>query len=289
MIWLLISIFCNAMMFVVLRSFSHFGVRSLPALVINYFTAGICTFFFPGTITVLLNAPEQPWFTAALGTGAVFISVFILVTRTANTLGIATASVANKMSFILPVLIGVFFFNEELFISRVIAFLLAMAAVVLVSIKRPETFPSGSAGKVSFPLLLGLVVFVGSGLVDAIISYMQQTFFMEGGFIPYVGLSFLSAGTIGAVALLIRREEPSLKEIRAGILLGIPNVASIVCMMAAIGEKLVDSGVLFAVCNMGVVILSTLSSIVFFRERLSALNWAGLALGVIAIAISAAR
>lgn len=279
MIWLLLSVVCNAMLFVVLRSYSHFNVKPFPALVVNYFTAGLCGFLVPGTITSFLNVQESEWFLPALGTGAVFISVFVLVSRAANTLGISTASVANKMSFVMPVMVGIWIFGEELNFIRVMAFLLAAVAVVLVSMKKqndPEKNWSSGLG-------LGLLVFLGSGLVDAIVSYMQQTYFMEGGFIPYVSLSFLSAGTIGVVILILQRVEPGKKEIRGGILLGLPNFISIACMMAALGEKLIDSGVLFAVSNMGVVILSTFSSILFYRERLSALNWIGLSLGSVAI------
>ncbi len=280
MIWLLISIICNTLLFIVLRSYGKFKVNSFAAIIVNYFTAATLGFMYPGSLQDIPHLHSQDWFIYALFTGALFISVFLLVSRAANELGIASASVANKMSFIMPVLLGFFLFNESLGWLRILGFVLAIISVIMVSVKKEDGVKSRRAG-----LVLGILVFIGSGMVDTAISFMQNTFFMDGGSVPYIALSFLSAGTIGAAFLVIKRNEPGKKEIIGGILLGVPNFISIVCMMAALEEKMVDSGVLFAISNLSVVIFSTLSSIVLFRERLSWLNWIGIAVATAAIAI----
>ena len=278
MIWLFLSILCNTLLFIILRGYAGYGVRPFPAIIVNYFVAAACGLMVPESMNILMKVADQPWFYFSLVTGLAFISVFVLVSRAAITMGISTASVANKMSFIMPVLVGVIFFNEDLDGFRIPGFVLAMASVVLVSIKK-----NGIKGDLGAGLVLGIVVFLGSGVVDSLVNYVQQKFFTLESSVPFIAFSFLAAGTIGSLLLIFRKIEPTKKEIWGGLILGVPNFISIMAMMKAIGERAVDSGVLFAVCNLGVVLLSSFSSILLYREKLSILNWIGIALATGAI------
>src|ERR1043166_9558480 len=106
MIYLFISIVCNTLLFFLLNFFSRYGVNTLHGIVANYFTAATLGFLFDHGPASLEQVPSRPWFLLALVLGCLFISIFLLLARTAQTIGVSVASVANKMSVIIPVLVS---------------------------------------------------------------------------------------------------------------------------------------------------------------------------------------
>jgi uncharacterized membrane protein len=71
----------------------------------------------------------------------------------------------------------------------------------------------------------------------------------------------------------------------AGILLGIPNFGSIYFLFRAIGNPHLTSSSVFPLNNMGVVLLTAIFGIVFFKEILSQKNWVGVLVSVAAILV----
>jgi multidrug transporter EmrE-like cation transporter len=55
--------------------------------------------------------------------------------------------------------------------------------------------------------------------------------------------------------------------------------------MLAINESGFESSVIYPIVNMGVVLISSLCGILFFKEKLSKINYAGIALSILAIAM----
>ena len=99
----------------------------------------------------------------------------------------------------------------------------------------------------------------------------------------------MTAGIIGIMVLMAQKIKGVLvleyKNVIAGIVLGIPNYFSIYFLVKALRSDLFDSSGIFTINNVGIVIISTLLGIVFFRERLSMKNWIGIILAIISIAL----
>jgi uncharacterized membrane protein len=66
------------------------------------------------------------------------------------------------------------------------------------------------------------------------------------------------------------------KSMLAGFLIGIPNYASIWCLMEVLSIMPQQSSVLIPVNNIGIVLFSTLTATFLFREKLSLINWIGI-------------
>lgn len=285
MSWLIVSILTNTLLLLILKGFEKYGVNTLHGIVVNYLIAG-------STGIVLLGAPTYD--TYAHGTtgvmwipfvlGFLFISIFFALGRTAQVAGISVATVANKMSVVIPVLAAVLLYEETLQWVKIAGIIIALVAVWMTSKKDGKAFDMRY-------LFLPIVIFIGSGIIDALVNHMQKTT-PERTLIPFMlSVAFLTAFVIGICTIAFRtfrfRERITGKSILGGIVLGIPNYFSIYAITQALNTDIMDSSELYPVNNMGIVICSALGALIFFRERLSLLNWTGILLSVGAIALIA--
>ena len=106
MLYLIISILLNAAIFIGFRTFAHFGVRTLPAIVINYYVCVLTGLVFLGNYKEIpsLLSWESYWIYYALILGLLFIFTFNLMALTTQRLSVTVSSIAAKMSLVVPVL-----------------------------------------------------------------------------------------------------------------------------------------------------------------------------------------
>jgi drug/metabolite transporter (DMT)-like permease len=286
MIWLLISILTNTLLLLILKGFEKYGVNTLHGIVVNYCvaaTTGLCMVGFPETETLMNGAGDYLWIPVTLG--FLFISIFFTIAKTAQSAGVSVATVANKMSVVIPVIIAVLLYDESLSWIKVIGILAALVAVWLTSKKQ-----DGSEFNMRM-LLWPVVIFIGSGIIDAMVNHLQRGV-TDKSLIPFLlSLAFLSALTVGVCVVTYRavkfKEYVSGKSILGGIILGVPNYFSIYAVTKALDANLMETSALYPVNNMGIVIASAVGALIIFKEKLSAVNWFGILISVGAIALIA--
>ena len=275
----------SSALFVIFKLFSRYKIQTLYAIITNYFTASFfATFFYDGPINYSA-LPAKPWFLGTLALGVLFIVVFNITAKTSQNLGVSVASVAAKMSLVIPVMMGVLLYGETLGILKIIGIVLALAAVYFASIKdRTITVKMAT-------LILPLLLFMGSGMVDASIKFLQTTDMATADFPLFATVVFGAAGSTGIVFILIRSARYPLKlnpkNLVAGIVLGSFNYFTIHFLLMALENKALNSASIFTIINVGTVLFSTLMGILLFKEQLSMKNWAGLCLAVISIILVA--
>jgi drug/metabolite transporter (DMT)-like permease len=107
----------------------------------------------------------------------------------------------------------------------------------------------------------------------------------------FLSMCFLCAFTVGSIVVISRtvlyKERISWRSIAGGIILGIPNYFSIYGVTRALGSNVVPSAALYPINNIGMVLLAAISAMLLFGEKLSRVNWIGLAMAVAAIALMA--
>ena len=282
LIW---SIGCSSLIFVVFRAFRTYRISTFHAIVVNYLTA-----FFTGLLLYrgsvqLSEIPAQPWVTGALLLGVLFIVIFNLMARTSQELGVSVASVATKMSLVIPVLAGLILYDEQLNLMKVAGILTALVAVFFTSLKDGQRRFKRDLRIIVLPLL----VFLGSGIIDSSIKFLQTTRVPESEFSLFSATIFGFAALTGLVILLIRKPGDLLHwnpvNILGGVALGIPNFFSVYFLLRALQFKGLNSASIFTLNNVSIVMLTTLLGILLFREPMSARNWTGIALAVLSIAI----
>ncbi len=278
---LILSILASTCIFVVFKLFDRFKIHTLQAIVVNYITACATGFIdFDGTISASSIA-NASWFFYTLALGALFILVFNLMAITTQRSGLSVVSVATKMSVVVPILFGLFYYKESLGGYKLLGIVLALVAVYLTSAKGK----TASLGKRQ--LLLPALVFLGSGIIDTSIKFLEEAFVAEADVPIFSATVFGSAACIGIITLiylrLVGKIQFQFKNVIGGIALGIPNYFSIYFLVKALRSGLMESSGIFTVNNVFIVMLSTLLGIVLFKERLLPKNWLGIFLAVVSI------
>ncbi|MFQ6687063.1 EamA/RhaT family transporter, partial [Bordetella pertussis] len=126
-----------------------------------------------------------------------------------------------------------------------------------------------------------LAVWAGYGVIDILFKQLARS-----GTAFSAGLlaTFVAAGLLTLAYLCIRRTRWQARHALAGVALGLANFGNILTYVRAHQSLPDHPALVFGAMNMGVITAGTLVGALAFRERLSALNLAGLALALAAIA-----
>lgn len=281
MIYLLFSILFSTLLFVIFKYFDIYKIDTLKAIVVNYLVAFGFGFGLSEITFSVTEIPQKPWFFGAIILGILFVSVFFVMANTAQKNGVSVASVAGKMSVVIPVLFGILLYDESVTYLKVIGILIALVSVYLASVKN-EKSNIENAGLL-FPILL----FFGSGIIDTTLKYVEVNFVQKNEVSLFSGSLFGFAAFFGLLILAIKtiqkRESFGLKNIIAGIVLGIPNYFTIVFLIKAMQTAGLESSTLFTINNVSVVIVSTLVGLLLFKEKFSLKNKIGVVLAILGI------
>jgi len=263
-------------------------INTFQAIVFNYLTCVITGSLFNGYFPVNTVAIHQPWFPWALLMGTIFIITFNIVGFTTQQLGVSVASVSNKLSLVIPFIFSVILYKEPLTILKSVGILVALAAVYL-TVKQSNT--TQKEKRSNWLLILPVVLFAGSGLLDTLIKYTEQRFLNGGNNNDFLITAFASAGCIGLTVLFILvvtgKQSFDYRAMLAGAAIGFPNYFSIWCLMKVLKQYTGNSSAIIPINNMGIVLFSALAAWLLFKERLSLVNWLGIVLSVCAIALIA--
>jgi drug/metabolite transporter (DMT)-like permease len=281
MLDLSLSIFFSSLIFVIFKLFDTHKVQTIYAIIINYMTACLVGFLFYNKPVQLYEIPKNDWFYGTLFLGVLFIVIFNLMAKTSQRLGVSVASVATKMSFVIPVILGLILYGEKLSFLKSAGIILALAAVYFASVKDTPRAIQRKA------LLLPIMVFLGSGIIDASIKYMEENHVSVNEFPIFSATVFGAAACTGILFILLRSIgkplKPNFRNVLGGIALGIPNFFSIFFLLRALQNEALNSASIFTINNVAIVMFTTLLGIVLFKEKISTKNWAGIVLAVISI------
>lgn len=258
-------------------------MNTLQAIVVNYITAclfGLSIYNQPIRMNDVVNSK---WFYGAFLLGILFISIFHVMALTAQRNGLSVVSVASKMSVVIPIIFGFYVYHESAGIQKLIGIILALSAVYLSSVK------SETKSKFSKNLLLPIVLFFGSGVIDTSIKYLETTYVPENGIPIFSASIFGSAALFGILTLSFKAFKKQFhfdfKSIIGGTVLGIINYGSIFFLLKALHFEGMESSTIFTVNNVAIVMLSTVLGLMLFKEHISRKNWIGIALAIVSIAL----
>ncbi|MBL7719002.1 MAG: hypothetical protein JNL72_09225 [Flavipsychrobacter sp.] len=281
MFYLLAVIFLNTLLYSFFKLFPRYKVDTFQAIVANYWVCVATGSIFLGRFPLGASSLRQPWTPWVLLMGASFISIFFLVGYCTRKDGITTATIANKLSLVIPVLFSLFLYSEQAGPLKILGIILAFPAVYLT------TRVKGAEGEKP-SLLLPALLFAGSGLLDTMVKYVEQRFLDTPQLqAVYTIHTFAVAGIAGTGLLVVLA---AMKKIRlharnlvAGLVLGIPNYFSIYFLIRMLNSDYMQSSAAIPVSNIGVVVASSLAAIIIFKERANRQRTVGLLLAVLAI------
>lgn len=277
MIYLLLSVLSSTAIFVLFKLFNKYNVDTLQAIVFNYITACSCGILLYNKPINIDSFISENWFYAALGLGFLFISIFNVMALTAQKNGLSVASVASKMSVIIPILFSIIVYNESIGFQKVLGIILALLAVYLTSIKPKSNVVLTKA------IYLPIILFLGSGVIDTSVNHFAP----KGNLPLFLSIIFACAGVIGLVSVSVKaiktKQKFNPKSIPFGIALGIVNYSSMYFLLKALRVDGYESSAIFTINNVAIVAVSCLTGLLLFKEVISSKNWIGIGLALISI------
>lgn len=271
--YLLASILASTLILVLFRWMQHSVAVTRHAIVVGYLTSAIA-----GAILfdVDWQVSSQWWFWLAALEGVGFYLVFRMMALTTQISGITNASIATKMSVVIPTFIGIVALGESVSTFKVLGLFFGILSVI---------FAAGFRFKVA-NWMLPLLVFVCTGVIDASFKLFQIWGLTDAQFPGFVitifGFGFI-AGTLHHIVQpnrMINRQSAL-----SGIVLGLANLGTVYFVLKALAVPGWESSIVFPLNNFGIVLASTLTAILVFGERPATATKLSLCAAVTSIAL----
>ncbi len=279
MIWLWLSIASSTGLFLLFEFIQKKQIALFPSIVVNYIVCSISgnillndKHIFSSEIT---NYPEW-YYLAAMG--GLFIVTFFLMGYATASEGASKSSVASKMSVVVPVLVSILVMKQIGSWMQGVGIFLGLVSVFFITKKQGVKLLD------SKPALL-LAVFMGSGMVDAGLNLLAYKFGIINQSETFISTFIFScAGAIGILLLVYNKlNQLNWQSASIGVVLGLVNFCSLLCVFKALEAFKNNTANYWMLNNIGVVVSSTLLSVLLFQRKLDRNNYIGLAIAILAI------
>ena len=275
MLFLILSILCSVIVGVIFKITRKYNANPIQIVAFNYvFALLLCYFTFKPDITQVDG--NAPW-NIYISIGVLLPIVFLFLIASIKHMGIVKTDAAQRLSLFIPILAAWFIFKEEFNSYKVIGLLIGFVALLFILKKQSANI----ANKWIYPA----IVLLGFGVID--ILFKQIALYTT---LPYTTSLFVVFDISLAISLLVVVYETVLKKVKLeaknillGGLVGLFNFGNILFYLKAHKAFSDNPSTVFAGMNMGVIILGSLVGLLFFREKLSKINFIGLFLALIAI------
>jgi len=258
MIYLILAIFCSAMVAIAMRIAQPRVNHSTGFLAVNYL---ICSIFaFVLALPAFKNISSQSIsFPLSLGIIESFIYFigFVVMQWNIRQNGVVLSSAFMKLGILVPTVLSVVWFKEVPTVLQVVGFLLALAAIIIINHQKGFRL-SRSSWLLIVLLLLGGA---GDGMSKVYEVYGEAAFENVFLFVTFFGALLQCLGY-----MFYKKERIGWKELAYGTLLGLPNYLSTLFLLKSLSS--VPAVIAFPTFSVGVILVVAVTGIVFFREKL---------------------
>lgn len=276
MVYLIVSICCSVAVSVLLKIARTKKIDIEQAVAVNYITAiALCMIFLKPDLDAWRSFLPTWWLFAALG--VLLPSVFLIMGRAVSGAGIVKSDAAQRLSLFLPIAASFLLFGETLTQGRLIGIALAFTALFCLLWKSDGGKKSGSVAG-NAVLLLG--VWAGYGVIDILFKQLAKS---GTAFSGNLLVAFCLAGMLMFGYLFAKGSKWTAAGVLGGMVLGCLNFANILTYILAHQAMSENPTMVFAGMNIGVIVLGTLIGALVFKEKISSVNAAGIAVAVCAI------
>lgn len=273
MISLILTILLTVVLFICFKEFSKRNINTHQAITFNYLTASLLAFIFYEKSISFIEIINSSWIFPTIALGVFFIIMFNVMAKTTQRLGISIASMASKISLIIPVIGALLLQENNISYTNGLGILIAIIAIYLAFKKKHNSNQS---------IYIAIILFFGTGILDMCLDYIQHNLLENNNqSSQFIIVVFFIAFIAGLIKIILSKEKIKSRNIIAGIFLGIPNYLSIYYVLISL-EKL-GGVIVFPILNISVVLLSTILSFFVYKEYLNKLNWTGIILACISI------
>ncbi|MEO8239705.1 MAG: EamA family transporter [Flavobacterium sp.] len=275
MLYLILSIICSVTVGAIFKMTRGYNCNTIQIVASNYiFALTLCYFIFSPDLSEIDSS--APWH-IYLFIGILLPVIFLFLVSSIKHVGIVKTDAAQRLSLFIPILAAWFIFNEEFNWYKIIGLIIGFLAFLFI-LKKPS---DNHQNKWIYPA----VVLVGFGVID--ILFKQIALYTA---LPYTTSLFVVFDIALAVSLLvvvyesiIKKDKLNYRNFLFGALVGLCNFGNILFYLKAHKAFSENPSTVFAGMNLGVIILGSLVGLIFFKEKLSKINFTGIFFALIAI------
>lgn len=279
MIYIVLSICCSVIVAVLLKTARRFDINIQQSINWNYLSALLlCFFTFSPDVEILQQS--SPW-EFYLPLSILLPTIFILLAESIKRIGIVKTDIAQRLSLFIPIIASYFIFHENISSLKFFGLAVGFAAIFLTLNKKTD------ASKTNNNSIFPLLVLLGFGIIDVLfkqIALNKDIPFTTSLFVIFCG-AFVVATLITIYSVLIKKVKLEFSNFIFGIVLGLFNFGNILFYLKAHKALADNPSTVFAAMNFGVIILGSIIGIVIFKEKISRLNYVGIALALTAVII----
>ncbi|HRL22843.1 MAG TPA: EamA/RhaT family transporter [Alcaligenes sp.] len=276
MITLIASISCSVAVSILLKVARQKQIDVGQAIAVNYLVAvTLAVVLLQPHPSSLLN-PATPWW-VLIALGVLLPTIFLAMAAAVRHAGIVLSDAAQRLSLFIPLLAAFLLFGEQLGGQKLLGVGLALVALLCLLVRPRQA--DGQMQNTRSVLML-LAVWVGYGTIDILFKQLSKA---GAAFSSSLVVSFSLAGVLILGWLLARRTVWNRSSLLAGLLLGLLNFGNIYFYIRAHQTFPDNPTLVFSAMNIGVISLGAIVGAGFFKEKLSMVNMAGVALAIVAI------
>jgi drug/metabolite transporter (DMT)-like permease len=279
MLFLLLSILCSVTVGVIFKVARKYTISTTQIVAWNYvFALILCYFFFSPDLSVI--DASIPW-EIYIPLGILLPTIFLFLAASIKHMGIVKTDAAQRLSLFIPILAAWLLFNEEFNSLKLVAFMIALPALLLILSKKTDN----ANNKWIYPA----VVLVGFGAIDILfkqIALATSLPFTTSLFIVF-GISLLLILAVALYEIALKKVPFKSNNILFGTLVGLFNFGNILFYLKAHQAFAKNPSTVFAAMNMGVIIIGSVVGILIFKEKLNTKNYIGLFFALVSIVLIA--
>lgn len=288
MIYVLISVICSVTVAVLLKLAKQQGVEAKQVIVWNYPMAVALTY-----LVLRPDLKEIDWsslpYSLYTSLAVLLPGMFVFIALSIRHSGLVKTEVAQRLSLFIPLLAAFFLFNEQLQANKMVGIGVGLLAIICSISWKKNISSFGTAANSRYKSMYPLMVFIGMGFIDILfkqVALHAAVSYVSSMFIIFV-MAMLVAFALLCYFIVVEKQRFSFQAVAYGLILGAFNFCNILFYMKAHRALPENPSVVFTGMNIGVISLGALVGVLFFKERLSRLNYVGVILSIISVLIIA--
>ena len=274
MLFLILAVLSSSMVSIVMRISTDKISANISMLAVNYLVCSFLGAAYAG-FDLLSMAAEGFSLMVALGAvaGVLYLAGFVLLQWSIRRNGVVLSATFQKLGLLVSMVVSVTCFGERPALWHWFAFVLALAAIVLMNRRSCGEKAGSMAG-----LLLLLLSCGGCDVMSKVFEVYGNAN-LSGHFLLY---TFLTALGLCILLIAVRKQGlPGKAEWSFGFLVGIPNYFAAKFLLASLTS--LPAVIVYPVYSVATLLVVTIAGVLLFRERLRNHQWA--ALGMILLSL----
>jgi drug/metabolite transporter (DMT)-like permease len=261
--YLLLAVFCSAMISISMRLSSGKVKSQFVMLAANYFVCALLGGLYADFSLISVETTGMGLTVGlAVCNGMILLAGLVLLQISTHKNGLVLSSLFMKLGLLIPIIVSILFFHEVPTWLQVAGFCVAIGAIVLFNLKK-----GGDVGRFGITLFLLLL---SNGSADTIVKVFEELGPAQLSDV-FLCFSFSVAFVLSVGFILYKRERFEWNALLFGILIGVVNFFSYKFLLGALAQ--IPAVVVFPTYSVATMLVIAVSGILFFKERLTKRQW----------------